>query len=213
MNSTKLLYTFRPLEHDRSIRILVLHPAMHNDDELVAHIEHRNRRTAEDGVDLQFYEAVSYTWGKPIMNKTLTCDNTFLPITENVDVMLRRLRTNRERRLWIDAICLNQADVDEKPCQVPLMGEIYREASNVLIWLGDATEEELQAVITIRRLRLQGLTQVTQDRRAMDALFELLARPWFTRRWILQEAVAHLNTVVILGSYTSLGRSSCKQRT
>lgn len=173
---------------------------MNDDGDLAAHIEHKERRTMDDVTDLQDYEAVSYTWGAPVMNKLLCCDNALLPITENVDFMLRRLRGNRERRLWIDAICLNQSDNDEKRHQVPLMGEIYRESSNVLIWLGDATPTELRAVDTIRKLLLIGLDKASSDLDAMQALYDMLVRPWFTRRWVLQESKAHINTRILFGS-------------
>jgi hypothetical protein len=43
---------------------------------------------------------------------------------------------------WADAICINQKDNDEKTCQVPLMGKIYGQASNVKTWLGEESQEE-----------------------------------------------------------------------
>lgn len=200
MDSSKSRYQFKPLENVRSIRILVLHPAMNDDDELVAHIEHQERRTAEDTVELQHFEAISYTWGAPVMDKNLICEGACMPITENVDILLRRLRTNRERRLWIDAICLNQADDEEKRRQVPLMGEIYREASNVLVWLGDASPEDSRAVDTLRKLLIAGSTIELSRQEEMGTLCNLLLRPWFTRRWVLQEVTAHSNTTMMFGN-------------
>lgn len=53
-------YRFEPLKYERCIRILVLSPAMHDSDPLVARIEQQNRRTADGDYDFQDYDAVSY---------------------------------------------------------------------------------------------------------------------------------------------------------
>ena len=59
----------------------------------------------------------------------------------NLYQALRRLRWFRDPRLiWVDAICINQSDVDEKSQQIPLMGRIYRNAASVLVWLGEEAE-------------------------------------------------------------------------
>ncbi|KAH8707140.1 heterokaryon incompatibility, partial [Phaeosphaeriaceae sp. PMI808] len=86
------------------------------------------------------YEAMSYTWGIPNFTHHITCDGTTeLSITLNVDIMLRHLRkTSKPRYLWVDAICLNQSDENEKAIQIGMMGHIYKEARKVNIWLGDA---------------------------------------------------------------------------
>jgi hypothetical protein len=47
--------------------------------------------------------------------------------------MRRRWRT---RRLWIDSICIDQTSMEEKNHQVALMGDIYKMAEKVDIWLG-----------------------------------------------------------------------------
>jgi hypothetical protein len=39
--------------------------------------------------------------------------------------------------MWIDAICIDQSDLQEKNQQVHMMGRIYQEASCTDIWLGD----------------------------------------------------------------------------
>jgi Heterokaryon incompatibility protein (HET) len=49
---------------------------------------------------------------------------------------------NKQRRLWIDAIFINQADIQEKNVQVPRMKSIYENASEVLVWIGRDHEVE-----------------------------------------------------------------------
>ena len=103
------------------------------------------------------YEALSYTWGdesnpsevKVYPSKPLPRTSTFsihqieaspsesLQITKNLDTALQSLRyRDKERILWIDAICIDQTNNTEKSRQIPLMAKIYGVASNVLVWLG-----------------------------------------------------------------------------
>lgn len=57
--------------------------------------------------------------------------------------MLRHLRKREKQRfLWIDAICINQNDNKEKACQVQLMEEIYQQAENVHVWLGEGNSQD-----------------------------------------------------------------------
>jgi hypothetical protein len=63
-----------------------------------------------------------------------------LKITPSVNSLLRHFREKKDvRHLWVDAIYLNQADNGEKSIQERLMGDIYRQARRVHIWLGEAT--------------------------------------------------------------------------
>ena len=54
---------------------------------------------------------------------------------------------------WIDAICINQEDDLEKSSQVALMGEIYKEAANAIVWLGSTYDKWEDPVLTL----LQGI--------------------------------------------------------
>jgi hypothetical protein len=47
---------------------------------------------------------------------------------------------DRKRLIWADAVCINQADDEEKSWQVRMMGDVYRNADRVLIWLGLAED-------------------------------------------------------------------------
>lgn len=50
------------------------------------------------------------------------------------------LRETKSMVVWIDAVCINQWDMEEKGWQVRLMGDIYQQAFGVLAWLGAATD-------------------------------------------------------------------------
>ena len=88
------------------------------------------------------YEAVSYVWGtlepKPSIQVSCERGDSELEIPKNLEAALRRFRQPTvTRTLWTDSICINQSDLQERSQQVRLMGQIYRKASTVLIWLGE----------------------------------------------------------------------------
>lgn len=82
------------------------------------------------------YEALSYTWGEPAPTTQVAANGEMVPVRPNLTYALAALRSSEPRLLWIDALCINQDDVQERSHQVRLMGEIYRRAKRVLVWLG-----------------------------------------------------------------------------
>lgn len=111
----------------------------------------------------------------------------------NCHEALRYLRLRHEDRLvCIDAICINQLDMAERACQVRIRDEVYRRASNILVYLGEHTPgscilfEELTTANDLfgetgychRALPSEELVQGLQT---------LYQRPWFKRVWVLQE--------------------------
>ena len=83
------------------------------------------------------FEALSYFWGNEAAYRTLLLDNTSFSIKPNLEDALRELSKGKvERLLWIDAICINQADLSERNEQVRMMSKIYGQAERVIIWMG-----------------------------------------------------------------------------
>jgi Heterokaryon incompatibility protein (HET) len=83
------------------------------------------------------YRALSYEWGPVNREKLIIVNGIRVRIRETLWNALCHLRHPTEpQTLWIDAICINQADLEEKNKQIPLMTFIYRRASEVLVWLG-----------------------------------------------------------------------------
>ncbi|KAH9217999.1 heterokaryon incompatibility protein-domain-containing protein [Leptodontidium sp. 2 PMI_412] len=130
------------------------------------------------------YEALSYAWGSSAETKPMQLNKTSFEITSNLEIALRHLRHEQEsRRLWVDALCINQNDPIEKQTQVKLMSEIYPAAENVLCWLGP--EEDDSAFVM---QRLQELADAKARRqRFYQGLFKLLSRQWWSRLWTCQE--------------------------
>jgi hypothetical protein len=102
------------------------------------------------------YEALSYCWGD--LSKTLPitlrhptkplseddhihyAEQTFAVTIELQSALVHFRRKEERRTLWIDAICINQADSDERSRQVSMMGEIFSHGERVLVWLGPHDE-------------------------------------------------------------------------
>jgi hypothetical protein len=135
------------------IRILSLAPSANLSDPI--HVELSVVKLADEPK----FIALSYVWGTSTetvredslaiisrhtsanaANKLpITCNGEEFHVTENLDSALRHLRNeDSERILWIDAICINQKNDSERGYQVSLMKDIYRMASAVVIWLGEA---------------------------------------------------------------------------
>jgi Heterokaryon incompatibility protein (HET) len=142
------------------------------------------------------YEALSYYWGEtsgpiPPLRIHEKGDVRHIRLTRNLESALKNLRFEHSaRKLWIDAICMNQEDKKEKSFQIPFMGRIYSEAKNVCVWLGDPSADSQLAFELIESiLELSDLDQLIDAKHTDDwaALSSLMKRDWFSRRWIVQE--------------------------
>ena len=138
------------------------------------------------------YEALSYTWGTaadfPI---TINNEHGFL-VTKNLAAALRRLRRGVEPRwLWIDAICIDQNNATERGQQVAIMGEIYKRANVVLIWLGEPNVKIKKPVRHFRApKRIKKKSLWTRRNLALLLLVEALKvvpYRWWDRTWVIQE--------------------------
>ncbi|KAM3423462.1 hypothetical protein BST61_g893 [Cercospora zeina] len=95
---------------------------------------------------LQTYEALSYSWGgafddDELADVKIVLSGHTVGIRGNLHNALHRLRyPDRARRLWVDALCINQDDVPERNGQVQSMETVYSSCAKVLVWLGEDTD-------------------------------------------------------------------------
>jgi hypothetical protein len=174
------------------------------------------------------YEALSYTWGDKKTFDYINVNGRSHGITRNLYHALYHMRLhNRDRILWVDAICIDQENERERGHQVQQMGAIYNQAERVIIWLGLPTHETNLVMDSLRRLQeestayscrdwkpsdkrwidlwssiqsifsSQHSSLVVQQRRGIESL---LARPWFQRVWILQEVANARQATVCCGT-------------
>ncbi len=223
-------YNYESLSGKDTIRLVVLDPSRNETAPLTCRIvEHRlSAQNLE-------YSAVSYVWGKDERLETLEirCDGdvSYLRITTNVETVLKGLRKHdKPQHLWIDTVCLNQNDEVEKAQQIPVMGNIYKQALAVDIWLGPENNTTARILAFLRKLsRLPDVTKwktqwelagriaflmrkiIHQDTsKALIALLDFFQQPWFCRRWVIQEASLARRGAVHCGKQ-SIGLQSFKQ--
>ncbi|KAK1775287.1 ankyrin repeat-containing domain protein [Copromyces sp. CBS 386.78] len=162
--------------------------------------------TALDSKGTRLYEALSYVWGSEDKPCSILINGYNLAVGENLHAALLHLRDHSiPRTIWIDAICINQEDEEEKGHQVQSMAKIYAKASRVIVWLGEEAagsdqaleETRIAAELSTRRL----------DNKA--GILTLLQRPWFQRIWVLQEVAAARHILIKCGSAEIDGFAFC----
>jgi hypothetical protein len=85
-------------------------------------------------LDLSTCAAVSYEWGSDVRQHEINCEGRVIKVTRNLSNLLGKLRVRDENQLlWIDAICVNQKDLDERSEQVGLMRDIYHNVETALL--------------------------------------------------------------------------------
>ncbi|KAE8443521.1 hypothetical protein EG329_001761 [Mollisiaceae sp. DMI_Dod_QoI] len=126
------------------------------------------------------YEALSYVWDD--MNSLGV--EVEVQIMTNLESALRHLRLkDRSRILWADAICINQNDPNEKVHQIRNMGDIYRKASSVCMWLGEEANDSDAAMelIDLHRTASLDWKKLPKEKiwsRNCEALTYLVCRPY-----------------------------------
>lgn len=136
------------------------------------------------------YEALSYVWGDASIRQTITFNDAPFSVTQNLAIALHHLRLpNRPRRLWVDAICINQSDIKERNEQVTLMGEIYSMAKPVLVWLGETFEGCEEAFDLMSKIAIASEDEIIEEEsQTMFSFYiQLVKKEWFTRLWTIQE--------------------------
>ncbi|PMD15427.1 HET-domain-containing protein [Hyaloscypha hepaticicola] len=195
-------YQYTPLPSDDHFRVLELLPGTSNS--IV-----RCRLHVEQLVQAQDqYAAISYVWGNPNDKVPIICDDRIIKVTVNLTDALRHIRDrNRSRLVWADAVCINQDDDTEKGHQVKRMGSVYENAEEVLVWLGKDSEGIAEDCFNLIRettgyldhqLEIYGgANKIPTITLACPISFEksrwanfrkLVAMPWFSRLWVVQEA-------------------------
>ncbi|KAJ3525108.1 hypothetical protein NM208_g11783 [Fusarium decemcellulare] len=151
---------------------------------------------------LQDYDALSYTWGDPSRTHSIIVNNKLLGIAQNLYTALIQLRSATEPRiLWIDAICIDQDNIQERSHQVQMMRRVFSAASSVIVWLGDPqgnVDSTLDMVLDYNRREVPEAV-FDYPEKPLIGLSNLFRRSWWKRIWIVQEVVVARELVILLG--------------
>ncbi|KAH8593043.1 heterokaryon incompatibility protein-domain-containing protein [Bisporella sp. PMI_857] len=162
----------------------------------------------ESGKGSHLYEVLSYVWGDPDNVLPIFIAKYRVYITKNLYAVLLRLRDySFERIIWVDAICINQADDEEKGNQIGSIAKIYGQAKRVIVWLGEAADHNDGALETIRAAGKNA--DFPSGEKIHRAILQLLQRPWFRRIWALQEVAAARHVLISCGTTDIDGYAFC----
>ena len=131
---------YQPLTSERHTRVLHLQPAASLGEPVECTLQEICLDEPDDVSPP--YRALSYAWGSKEGNVPITCNGQRLLITPNCHDALCSLRQKTAVEvLWVDSICIRQDSILEKNHQVAVMGDVFKHASEVVIWLGQSYDD------------------------------------------------------------------------
>ncbi|KAF2867153.1 heterokaryon incompatibility protein-domain-containing protein [Massariosphaeria phaeospora] len=179
------------------------------------------------------FTALSYTWGVPhreihklrkipsSATRQIDCNGREAQIGENLYDFLYKCAHDTSGGshgyMWVDALCINQEDTQERSEQVQLMKEIYQNAERVIVWLGPEDMSTKPAIdlmnglLCLEQSERLGLypTEVRRnhtnpllDFNNWEAVARFFQREWFNRAWIIQEVVLAQSVIVLCGAHS-----------
>ncbi|KAI5920639.1 heterokaryon incompatibility protein-domain-containing protein [Camillea tinctor] len=156
------LYQYTRLPTETSFRLLELFPG--NDHAPVSY-----HLRVEDWTKPPEYEAVSYAWGDANKKALSICNGFHLMISNGLRDALTEMRyRNHARLLWVDAVCIDQANNDERGKQVSNMRSIYEGAKSVLVWLGKDVERQGERAVSAMCEIASECLHLTTGRKSVD---------------------------------------------
>lgn len=216
------------------LRLLFLKPSENKNDCIIVELQAFSIDELVANPNAFQFTALSYDWGIDEEDKEILVDMTpdnqppakmkgvadvatawkrnmkAISVKPNLHAFLTEFRhPTKEVALWVDRVCIDQSNTDEKADQVSKMGTIYSTAANVAIWLGPADDKGTsdRAMDFIGSMLNQDVEQNLKDENAQNKhamewsdLLSLMRRRWFSRRWIIQELALAKTAEVRCGS-------------
>ena len=189
---------YRPLDESKAeIRLLKINRAVEGSrvDCTLWHVS-----CAETWPD---YKALSYCWGDTKDNVDVIVNNWTVPVTRNLEAALRELYNRDVESLWVDALCINQKDQDERGHQILRMKNIYSRASETVAWLGpdkdgyaetafacmrllETRKPEAEFAEVVGSIKKRARTETNRPAQLV-AVRQMIRLPYWKRTWVIQE--------------------------
>ena len=200
-------FSYDPLDQSAdSIRLVKVLPTS-DQDLLKLEIRHANLSAK--------YTALSYTWGPPDGVRAVLINKMGSEVRYNLWHFLNTMRLeNQTGEFWIDALCIDQLNVDEKNHQVQRMGDIYTKAEAVFAWLGEPVLQQVNILFDLARqsrayrtpprepqpiLMEESKLELHQRWQLVKLCEELCANPYWTRLWVVQEVSLASSLLILWG--------------
>jgi len=205
------VYTYCPLIEPYSIRLIRLLPAQPSAIDI--HCELLFVPISE----AKSYTTLSYVWGQPYPHKSIFIAGKSFRVGPNLYSALRDLRRQDSSiTIWVDAICINQEDLNERNLQVQQMQAIYSNSDETVIYLGpddgtsscrlawDFLEYRSSWALNYKRdpdssLPATRRKHINFRTAYSDVLGSVLSREWFNRIWVVQEVVVSRSLAIQCG--------------
>ncbi|KAF2855515.1 HET-domain-containing protein [Plenodomus tracheiphilus IPT5] len=222
-------YVYKPLQSQRHIRLLEISSCIPDEQNSQPSFSLIQAELPPNDTQFEF-EAISYTWGNPdrIFDIPIDRGASLIGLTANLAEALPHItKHSTTQRLWIDQLCINQADDVEKSIQVGLMSEIYKRATRVIVWLGQEDEnsrlgkqwlgafDKLIPTLNLRERVAIDSPEYSPDIRKMilmdtftspdtspiwlPAIGRFWKREWFRRGWVVQEMILARELLYLTG--------------
>jgi hypothetical protein len=199
---------------DGEIRILHLLPGR-NDEPIRCAFS--TRILENDDVEHEDYHAVSYHFPKCSSTKAIEIlkrsqyqagfEVTYeqLLISEILHAALCRFRDAKITiPLFIDTLCVNYEDPKETVSQISLIPQVFYNACHVCVWLGEDTKGSVNLSSFISKVldlsNVDNIVKSESEPEEWQAFAELMMRPWFGRRWVIQELISACDVTVYYGN-------------
>jgi hypothetical protein len=160
--------------------------------------------------DCPSFVALSYMWDHISPKDTIELNGTLVLIGHSLWTFLDEMRSQKRfRTYWIDAICIDQSNVQERNHQVQLMKNIYSKAESVSIWLGPADEGSfcIEAMEILRDMEnwldCNGFTLFVRGESGIEQeiILALCQNKYWERMWIFQEVVLACEATIYFGPW------------
>jgi len=154
--------SYQPLEEPDAIRLVLLHPAADVSAEVECSLQHATLSQYDKDL-INHYTALSYVWGDPTDTQQITVHGQPVQITATLELALRHLRDKKDViRVWADALCINQTDMQERSQHVSQMGTVYAIARHTIIDLGDSTRKRTLFLASSNLSKLEAMPQYSE---------------------------------------------------
>ena len=219
-------FTHDPLtDNEREIRLLRMLPRGVDEDTSLRYTTSRH-----DFESVKTFTAISYTWGDAANQEAIYIHDKPFFVYRNCHHVLTcvyrqwTLGQLESDLVWIDSICINQSDSEEKSVQVSFMGDIYAKATQVLACIGDHAGDSEFLFEKLRETALIGYDcddcsgetffcsscqppwenwTLSLGRASLLRLCKALERfderAYWTRVWIIQEVAKATSLTIVCG--------------
>ena len=195
-------YEWSPLDSEKEIRLMGILPSKSSSSPVECMISRFPRYAAPA------YEAISHSSDEHDLSGMVVCQGRAVAVSASCEAAARALRagmknSKQPRRVWIDEVCVNQADAVEKSAQTAHMADVFYYAQRTIMYLGgaDATTSLIRNMFhDIEYDRWQLNRYLLHEGRVLAAWKDFFARPWFQRTWIIPALTLSTELVFLLGS-------------